>query len=445
MPRLLLTSALLLALAGPAAAQVNPREKKVRDDKAKVEAAGYWIYNDLPKARAEAKAAGKPIVAVFRCIPCEECVKLDDELVDTDEALKPLLAQYVRVRIVSANGLDLSLFQYDTDQSFAVFMLNADGTIYGRFGTRSDRTNWIGDVSLLGLAKALAGGLELHREYAARPAGAPVPPGLAAKRGPAPLFPVPERFPALTKYGAGLDYQGKVVQSCIHCHQVGDAQREHLWKAGPLPEDVLFPYPHPKALGLILDPRETATVKDVVPGSPAEAAGFKAGDSIRAMNGQRLLSIADVQWVLQRTPPAGGTIAAEVRRGGATTNLTWKLPASWRRADDLSWRASSWGLRRMATGGIKLEPLPGGRPAGVPATGMALLAKHVGEYGPHAAAKNAGFRKDDVIVSFDGRTDLTRESDVFAHVLLGKRPGDAVAVRVVRAGRPLDLKLPVQP
>ncbi|HYH67361.1 MAG TPA: Trx7/PDZ domain-containing (seleno)protein [Urbifossiella sp.] len=446
MPRLLLTSALLLALAGPAAAQVPPREKKVRDDKAKVEAAGYWIYNDLPKARAEAKATGKPIVAVLRCIPCEECVKLDDELVDTDEALKPLLAQYVRVRIVSANGLDLSLFQFDTDQSFAVFLFNADGTIYGRFGTRSDRTNWIGDVSLLGLAKALRGGLDLHAAYAARPAGAAMPPGLAMKRGPAPLFPVPERFPTLTKYGAGLDYQGKVVQSCIHCHQVGDAQRDHLWKQGPLPDEVLFPYPHPKALGLILDPRETATVQGVTKGSPAEAVGLKAGDVITAMNEQRLLSIADVQWVLHRTPAEGGTVEVSVQRDGKKMGFDWKLPAGWRRADDLSWRASSWGYRRMATGGILLTALPAGeRPAGVPATGMALLAKHVGEYGPHAAAKNAGFRKDDVIVSFDGRTDLVRETDVFAHVLTAKRPGDAVAVRVVRAGRPLDLKLPIQP
>ncbi len=445
MTRLLLSAALALALAGPAAAQ-NPREKKVRDDKARVEATGYWIYNDLPKAVAEAKATGKPIVAVFRCIPCEECVKLDDELVDTDEALKPLLAQYVRVRVVSANGLDLSLFQYDYDQSFAVFMLNADGTVYGRFGTRSDRTNWIGDVSLLGLAKALRGGLDLHAAYAARPAGAAVPPGLAAKRGGQSLFPVPERFPALTKYGAGLDYAGKVVQSCIHCHQVGDALRDHLWKQGPLPEDVLFPYPHPKAQGLILDPRETAAVKGVEPGSPAEAAGFKAGDAIRAMNGQTLLSIADVQWVLHRTPAAGGTVKAEVVRNGQPTELTWALPAGWRRRDDLSWRASSWGLRRMATGGMKLDAVPAGeRPAGVPAGGMALLAKHVGEFGAHAAAKTAGFKKDDVIVSFDGRTDLARESDLFAHVLLTRRPGDAVAVRVVRAGRELGLKLPIQP
>ena len=82
-------------------------------------------------------------------------MKLDDELVDTHPVIRPLLEQFVCARQVSTNGLDLSLFQYDTDQSFAVFFLNADKTIYGRFGTRSHRTEWLGDVSLKGLAKAL--------------------------------------------------------------------------------------------------------------------------------------------------------------------------------------------------------------------------------------------------------------------------------------------------
>jgi hypothetical protein len=40
-----------LAVAlGTAPAVAQSREEKVRDDKAKVEKAGVWIYNDLPKA-----------------------------------------------------------------------------------------------------------------------------------------------------------------------------------------------------------------------------------------------------------------------------------------------------------------------------------------------------------------------------------------------------------
>src|SRR5262249_12817188 len=129
MPRPIISLFALALVAGPAAAQPQAREEKVRRDKEKVEAAGYWLYNDLPRAFADAKASGKPMLVVLRCIPCEECVKLDDELIDADRRLKPLLEQFVRVRVVSTNGLDLSLFQFDTDQSFAVFLLNADGTI----------------------------------------------------------------------------------------------------------------------------------------------------------------------------------------------------------------------------------------------------------------------------------------------------------------------------
>ena len=38
--------------------------------------------------------------------------------------------------------------------------------------------------------------------------------------------------------------------------------------------------------------------------------------------------------------------------------------------------------------------------AEVSETGMALKVKHVGQYGAHAAAKNAGFQKDDVYYFF---------------------------------------------
>jgi hypothetical protein len=432
-------AALLLCASALAAAEPTPREKKVRDDKVKVEADGFWIYNDLPKALEQAKTDGKPLVVALRCIPCEECVKLDDDLVDKDEAVRPLLEKFTRVRVVSTNGLDLSTFQYDTDQSFAVFFLNADGTVYGRFGTRSHRTNWVGDVSKEGLAAALQGALDLHANYPKNKER------LAGKRGPAPLYPVPEKFPALSKYKPEIDYKGDVVRSCIHCHQIGDAVREeYRKKKEPIPAEVLFPYPHPKSQGLTLDPKKKATVLEVAKDSAAAKAGFKAGDEIATLGGQPLLSMADVQWVLHTTPPTGGKVKAEVVRDGKPVALTLELADGWRRADDISWRASSWGLRRMASGGLLLEAIDGDRPAGVPKTGMALKVKHVGEYGAHAAAKNAGFKKDDVIVAFDGKTDLLRESDLLAHGVTARKPGDKVAVKVVRGGKEVELMLPMQ-
>ena len=55
---------LLVLFANIAAGQT--RESNVRNDRRTVEAAGLWIYNDLPRARAEAKRSGRPMLVVFR-------------------------------------------------------------------------------------------------------------------------------------------------------------------------------------------------------------------------------------------------------------------------------------------------------------------------------------------------------------------------------------------
>lgn len=417
------------------------REEKVRNDRKKVEAEGFWIYGDLAKGFEQAKQTGKPLLVLLRCIPCEECVKLDDEIIDQHPRVRPLLDKFVCVRLVSTNGLDLSLFQYDTDQSFAAFMLNADRTIYGRFGTRSDRTEWAGDVSVEGFGRALEGALDLHRRFK------DVKASLAAKTGPTPDFKAPEKYPQLEgKYGSTLDYSGNVLRSCIHCHQIGDAQREYYLKQkGGLPENILFQYPHPKAVGLILDPEQRAVVKAVTENTAASLAGFKAGDIIESLAGQPLLSIADVQWVLHHSSGEGVSLPAVVRRGSAVQTLTLKLEAGWRRKDDIAWRASSWQLRRTATGGFFAKVLPDEDRAklNLKPDVMALRVQHVGQYAPHDIAKRAGFLKDDVIVSFDGRTDLLRETDLLAWSLDKHKSGDKIDVQILRNGERKTLTLSI--
>ncbi|MCH7988867.1 MAG: PDZ domain-containing protein [Planctomycetes bacterium] len=430
----------LVAVAGPIEAQT--REQKVRADRDKVVAEGFWIYNDFEKGLAKAKETGKPLLVVLRCIPCEECVKLDEELMEQDPHLKPLLDKFIRVRLVSTNGLDLSLFQFDYDQSFAVFLLNADKTIYGRFGTRSHQTLWSLDVSIAGLAKAMSGALKMHSEFPKNKAA------LAAKQGPKPVYATPEKFPSLAdKYGSKLNYQGNVVRSCIHCHQIGDAQRQlYREQKKPIPETILFQYPHPKILGLILDPTEKATVQQVIENSPADSAGFRRGDEILTLEDQQLLSIADIQWVLHNAGKKT-SLKAEVRRGDKTVELKMSLAEGWRRRDDLSWRVTSWPLRRMVTGGLVLAELTAEQRADSDLSDkdtMALLVKHVGQYGPHAAAKKAGFRKGDIVVSYDGRTNLKRETDVIVYAITARKLGDRVPVIVLRGKRRLTLMLPMQ-
>jgi serine protease Do len=409
------------------------REEKVRQDKQKIEAAGYWLYNDIPKAFAEAKTSGKPIVVVLRCLPCEECVKLDDELIDADERIKPLLEKFVRVRVIHTNGLDLKLFQFDTDQSFAVFFLNADGTIYGRFGTRSHRTEWLGDVSVDGLAKAMQGALALHKDYPKIKAS------LQAKRGPTPEFDRPELYAGYkAKYKSTIDYQGKVVQSCIHCHQIGDAVREIAVKSKEkLTDSLLFPFPHPKIVGLTFDPKESATILKVEADSPAGMAGFKAGDQISKLAGQPLLSIADVQWVLHTSAPQGVKITADIIRSGKPMQLDLHLESGWRTKDDIDWRASTWQFRRVALGGMKLDPLPEEdyAKAKVPSGSKPMLIQHVGQFAPHDYAKRAGLVKGDILLSFNGQKDFERETDLIVYSLRNLKSGVKVPIEILRNGK----------
>jgi S1-C subfamily serine protease len=197
----------------------------------------------------------------------------------------------------------------------------------------------------------------------------------------------------------------------------------------------------------LLNPDEAAAVREVQPGSLAETAGFRAGDQILQLEGQPLLSLADVQWVLHRVPASGGVVTAEVQRGQQQLQISLALPDGWRRLDNIAWRASAWGLRRMAAGGLQLEPVGADERGhdGIPTEGMALRVKHVGQFGPHAAAKNAGFQQGDVLIAIDGRTNLLTESDVLRYGVTERRAGENVPVQVLRGGQSRTLQLPLQP
>ncbi|HXT61313.1 MAG TPA: Trx7/PDZ domain-containing (seleno)protein [Pirellulales bacterium] len=434
-------AAVLFIASVAGAAPPSEREVKVRGDKARFENDESWVYNDWQKAVAEARQTGKPLLVVLRCVPCEACSKFDDELVRRVDEVRELMDRFVCARIVTANGLDLDLFQYDYDQSFHAFLMNADGTIYGRFGTRSESRDETQDMTMRGFRRALELALAWHKEY---PANKSL---FAAKRGPKPLVARPEDYPAFKgKYASRLSYEGNVVQSCIHCHQVREAERLFYRDQGkPLPEDVLYPYPLPKVVGLTMNALEAAEVKSVADGSPAATAGFEPGDRIASLAGEPLLSIADLQWVLHRAG-SSDALPAVVERGGKAMELTLDLPSGWRAKSDLSWRPTSWDLRRMAFGGIRFDPLSADdrREMNIPDGALALLAKHVGEYGEHAAAKRAGFRKGDVLVEYDGSRAPRTETEIMARALNEQRPGDKTPVKVLRGGKEISLEMPVQ-
>src|SRR3989442_14557967 len=79
-----------------------------------------------------------------------DCRAFDEQVVRRDPKVATLMDKFVCVRVVQANALDLALFQFDYDLTFAAFFVNADRTIYGRYGSRSDRKDATKDISIEG-------------------------------------------------------------------------------------------------------------------------------------------------------------------------------------------------------------------------------------------------------------------------------------------------------
>ena len=104
----------------------------------------------------------------------------------------------------------------------------------------------------------------------------------------------------------------------------------------------------------------------------------------------RTASDADVQWALHnaKTP---SDLAVKYKRGEKTSDVKIALKEGWRRADDITWRTTTWELRRMAAGGIKFDPVPDNERGALKLEKgkLALLIKHLGAYGEHAAAMQA--------------------------------------------------------
>jgi serine protease Do len=362
---------------------------------------------------------------------------LDGQLARQGSELAPLLDKFVCVRIVQAYGLDMSLFQFDGDLTFAVFFLNPDRTIYGRYGTRVSHE---GDdtVSLSGLKAAMESALQLHSGY----------PGnkslLTGKQGGIPKWRTPEAIPKLPGPKAPADgSRGK----CIHCHQIGMGFLLTMRDASqPVPVSMLWSFPNPTVLGLDFDPAFRTRLRSVPEGSPAFKAGLRAGDDIETADGETMISIADVQWVLQQRI-APGRVVFEVLRNGKKETATLELESDWRKKDDFTWRTMVWPLRLQLLG-FRVGPLSDAERRKL-ALHKDQSAFKVAELPPtwlkeaNRAAEKAGLKKGDVIVGFEGRTKF-EEKDLLAFLVLERKPGEMMTVTVRRGDKTFDVRFAVK-
>ena len=363
---------------------------------------------------------------------------MDGQLVaPTDAELKKLTDRFVCVRLIQMGGVDLTTFQFDPFLSWAVFFMNGDKTIYGRFGrahpkTKRNQRDSNPSHTRAGLVAAMGRALELHDAYTKEPAA--MSKALAGKTGPKPRWRFTEKNPAARKYKR-LKRIKQGGKGCVHCHNVQRTRIDsYIMKRIPIPDKMLWMYPRPHVLGLDMDNRACARVGSVKTASVAEAAGIAAGDELISMHGQPLVSIADIQWVLHSLPDDGGDLTVELRRGGKLLRKTMRLAPGWRRAEDWVWRYRVAGYSSWMWAGVSFEDSPKG----------VRVANRAPRWFKKANAEpKRKLQKGDVLVEVDGRTDMDR-SALLAYLMRDKKLGSTVNLVVLRNGKrmPITFKIP---
>ncbi len=351
-------------------------------------------------------------------------------------------------------GVDLSTYIFDYDLTFAILLMNGDGTIYHRYGTR-DHTSGTSRLSMGSLVRLLRDTLEDHKAYQKDPK----PPKALAKR-------TIEEIPSMARKIEKRRREKKkrdADEDCFHCHMVNDSERDHAREQGRWSrEATLGMWPLPDKVGLLLDREDQILVKEVVPGSPAAAAGIKPRDRIVRMGDQRVRTQGDVQWVLERAPAEGASIPVELLREGAGNtgagntgagNVEAKIqPANgWKTATEIefSWRPSMWSLSpKPGFGGKRLGQVELAKLGLVP-DAFALEVGYIVDWGDEAytgkSARQAGIKKGDVVLSVAGKKDFASERHFQAWFCFMQKPGSKVDVEILREGKRIKIELPVLP
>jgi len=389
-----------------------------------------WVYNDIPAAIAEARRTNKPLFVTFRCVPCRDCLAFDADVANGSEKVRQFARdRFISVRQVEMKGVDLNQFQFDYDLNWAAMFLNADGTVYARYGTQSaegsDAFN-----SIDGLIATMDRVLQMHQQWPAnrdqlqQKRGQPKP---AANALQLPGLRNPEKYAKET-----------TRSNCIHCHNIHDAEHLHALQQGQWKPALLWKYPLPDLIGLKIDRRSGIKIIEVIPGSPANIAGLQPGEEIRSMNGQTIASIADMQWVLH---PLNGDAATVEIEGSRSGRKTLRLANGWRQ-HDFSWRGSMWNapprlqiwLPELNTDQTKALGLPNGDGA--------LEVRWINLESPGGRqAKADGLQEKDIVIAADGQPVRKDSKQFSAWLKLNYKVGQRLPLTILRNGQHRELSL----
>jgi hypothetical protein len=314
------------------------------------------------------------------------------------------------VRLVKIAGVDLRRFEFDHDLTWYCFFLNADETIYGRYGGR-DASDAESRISTKGLRYAMDRALEAHTSP-------------------------PEPQPLPGKAVRAEDYTAaKAHRGCIHCHNINEFRRADAKAAGTWDRENIWVYPLPENVGITLDIDIGNRVKAVTKGSAAERAGLKPGDSVVKLNGYSVASFGDASYALHKAP-AKGAIPVKWTRDGKEQSETLEVATGWRKTN-LTWRPSMLDI-------LPAVPFSGDEltPAEKKALGLAEKRAAIRQYDEvHATLKAAGVKGGDVVIGFDGHAIDGGIGELLGFVRRNYLVGDEVTANLFRDGKRLDLKL----
>jgi hypothetical protein len=351
------------------------------------------------------------------------CKSLDAQVVrpEDGELARLLNNDFIPVRIVNFKGVDMNLFKFDYDLTFAVLMMNANGYTYSRFGTM-DATHTTERMSIAGLKKAMRDVLALHKNG-----------GMQAAMPALPKFTLDD-MPSYRR--------NRVAQEeCAHCHFANNFRIKELRAAGKFTKDVLLQYPLPENIGITLDVDNNNVVKAVLPDSPAQRGGVQPGDVIMRANESPVFTSADLQFVLNAVPDEG-QVSLQVSRGGKMQPpITLQLSKGWRRTD-ISWRASQADI--PPTVGIWMEPLnpEQKKQRGIAPDKMALRVT-VFFRGEEWVKTRGDLRMNDIIVGINGEPLPSMNTRQFhSHFRLRFNVGDTATLNVLRGNQRVDVKVP---
>lgn len=316
----------------------------------------------------------------------------------------------MRVRIARIESSDLNLFQFDLDTTFAVFFMNADGKIYGRYGGR-DSEDDDSRMSLAGLRYAMEAALKTHEQKA------------ADRRLAKPWKTTPLLIQNVRS--------NRRRRGCIHCHDAKEillANRE--WS-----REMAYRYPPPDNLGLTFEIARGDRVKSVRKSSVADRTGLKKGDRVTLLNKLPVHSFADAQYALDGAPQTG-TIPIHWSRDGETMSGKLTLLSGWRKTD-IRWRPSMMdhlGSARLYGDDLSTSER---RRYGLTRKQLAFHQRS----NVHSQARAAGVRSGDIILGFDNKKLEVNAYDFQRYVRRNYVSGDRVKINLIRNGKRISLPM----